>query len=41
VVAERAVYGERANNLVGLDWEFVINERVPNTEKWNRQLLED
>jgi putative spermidine/putrescine transport system substrate-binding protein len=39
--AERTVYGDKADRLVGLQWEFIIKERVPNTEKWNRLLLEE
>jgi len=38
--AERTVYGDVADQLVPLDWEFIIKEQVNNTEKWNRILYE-
>ena len=40
-VAEKTVYGEKAEELLALNWDAITENTVPNTEKWNKLLLED
>jgi putative spermidine/putrescine transport system substrate-binding protein len=40
-VAGKVVYGEdQVNQLVSLDWEYIIQQRPEWTERWNKELLE-
>jgi putative spermidine/putrescine transport system substrate-binding protein len=39
-VAERVIYGqEQVDQLVDLDWEYIIQQRPQWTERWNKEVL--
>ena len=39
-VAERVIYGqEQVDQLVDLDWEYIIQQRPEWTERWNKEIL--